>query len=65
MSAATRTAARTELLLNEKPGYLEPEDDNEFTADLSQAQIADCVDVASANKVREERRYLYLLYYIK
>ena len=51
MSAATRTAARAELLLDERPGTLQPDHDDEFTADLTQAQIVECVDVASANKV--------------
>ncbi|XP_020808384.1 WD repeat-containing protein 46 [Drosophila serrata] len=46
---ATEQAARTELLLREIPGQLEP-DEGETTAELRQAELAGLVDLQSATK---------------
>ena len=43
-------AARTEILLAEEAGYLEGDQDQEFTAQISQAVIRRAVDAESAAK---------------
>ncbi len=47
---AHETAARTELLLGDEAGFLEPDSDDEFTGKVTQKQIRKCVDVESADK---------------
>lgn len=47
---AHEIAARTELLLDEDAGFLEPDSDDEFTGQLTQTRIKKAVDVESADK---------------
>ena len=52
-ASVEETAARAEILLDSEAGYLEcggPDDDEEFTARVSQSRIKKEVDVASASK---------------
>jgi len=52
-ASVEETAARAEILLDSEAGYLEcggPDDDEEFTARVTQSRIKKEVDVASASK---------------
>lgn len=46
---AARTAARTEMLLPEESGFLEPEED-QFTSEARQVDLKNSVDITSATK---------------
>ena len=48
--SAHETAARTEILLQDEAGFLEPDSDDEFTGKVTQTQIKKSVDVESADK---------------
>lgn len=47
---ANEQAARTELLLNEEEGFIESTEDGVSTAEYSQKEIVDNVDITSASK---------------
>jgi len=48
--SAHETAARTEILLGDDAGFIEPDSDDEFTGRVTQTQIKKSVDVESAEK---------------